>query len=120
MARKLQAAHIPLILMAIPSRSEAALMQTKQKLPHTDPFTFDRRIGDIASHAGASFVDAVQAFNQVPGCDRFFYVVDTHINAEGDKVIAKALERKCLDGIIPALNAQKTPRGTLHGSLTDQ
>jgi hypothetical protein len=102
MAARSHQAGVPLIIMAAPSRPEAALANLADRPPHTNPFTFNRRLGEMAAQTGAAYIDAVDEFSRLPHSEQLFYVVDQHITPEGQAVLSDALVRKCLDGSIPA------------------
>jgi hypothetical protein len=93
--------------MAVPSREAAALLNAKARPPHTDAFDFSRRLQTMASNLNIGFVDAVQEFAHEPHSDRLFYYVDLHIDGQGHGLLARALERKLLDGSIPAIEARQ-------------
>ena len=107
-AANLHQAGIPLILVAVPSREEAALLSVSPRPPQTDPFDFDRRLAVMAAQLNIGFVDSVQEFAREPHSDRHFYYVDLHPDGEGHALIARALVRKCLDGSIPAITEKQS------------
>lgn len=106
-AAGLRAAHIPLILVAVPSREEAALLGVNPRPLHTDPLDFDKRLAAMAANLNIGFVDSVQEFARDPHADRHFYYVDLHPDADGHALIAQALVRKCLDGSVPAITQRR-------------
>ena len=107
MATKLHSAGIPFVLMAVPSREAATLLNAKQPPPHTDAFDFSRRLQAMASNLNIGFVDAVQEFAHEPHSDRHFYYVDLHIDGDGHGLLARALESKLLDGSIPTIREKQ-------------
>ena len=104
MATKLHAAGVPLVVIPVPSRAEAALLSSRPWPPHVDPFAFGRQIKMIASKHGAGYVDLMEAFSRLPDSEQLFYVVDQHVTAEGQKVIAQNLSRKLQDGCVRAFS----------------
>lgn len=107
MAAKLQAADIPLILVVVPSREEAALLGVHTLPPHTDPLAFSNRVEAMACKYHVEFVDSVKEFAKQPHADRLFYYVDLHPDGDGHALIARAVVRKCLDGSIPAITEKQ-------------
>lgn len=107
MADRLHQAHIPFILMAVPSREAAALMNADPRPAHTDVFDFSRRLHAMANQLNIGFVDAVQDFARYPHSDQLFYFVDLHIDGRGHGLLAQALERKLMDGSIPAISKKQ-------------
>jgi hypothetical protein len=107
MAAKLQAADIPLILVVVPSREEAALLGVHPLPPHIDPLAFSNRVEAMACKHHVEFVDSVKEFAKQPHADRLFYYVDLHPDGDGHALIARAVVRKCLDGSIPAITEKQ-------------
>jgi hypothetical protein len=105
MAEKLRAARVPLIVIPVPSRAEAALLSSGEWPPHVDPFAFGREIESIASRHGVGFVDLMEPFSRIPNSENLYYVVDGHPTVEGHKVIAKELLQKLEDGSVPGFSS---------------
>ena len=104
MADKLRAAGIPLLVVAVPSRAESALLSSPQLPPNVDPFAFGRRIDEIAAKHGAGYVDLTGVFSEIPDAQNMYYVVDGHVTADGQAVMARAILHKLQDGTIPAFS----------------
>jgi hypothetical protein len=104
MADKVHSAGIPLIVIPVPSRAEAALLTSQQMSPSVDPFAFGREVERIASKHGADFVDLMEPFSQIADSENLYFVVDGHVNTDGQKVIAAALLRKLQDGSVPVFS----------------
>jgi hypothetical protein len=108
MADKLRAAGVPFVVVAIPSRAEAALLSSRNLPAHVDPFAFGRQIQAVAAKHGAGYVDVMDAFSRIPKAESLYYAVDGHPAAGAQKVIADNLSRKLEDGTIPALSRPAT------------
>jgi hypothetical protein len=100
MASKAQMAGVPFVVIPLPSRAEAALLSANERPPNIDPFAFGREIEKIASDHGAAFVDLMAPFSRIPDSQKLFYVVDGHVAAGGQKVIAENIVQKFRDGSI--------------------
>jgi hypothetical protein len=103
-ANRLHAAGVPLMIVAVPSRAEAALLSSSQLPAHVDPFAFGREIQTIASKHSAGYVDLMGPFSRIPNAENLYYVVDGHVTTEGHKVIADELVQKLQDGSVPAIS----------------
>jgi lysophospholipase L1-like esterase len=101
---KLQGGGIPLVLVPVPSRKEAAFLSSRELPAHVDPFAFGREVVRIASKHGAGYVDLMGPFSRIPHSEKLYYVVDGHPNADAQKVIAQNLLQKLQDGSIPAFS----------------
>jgi hypothetical protein len=104
MADELREAGIPLIVAAVPSRAESALLSSRPLPPNVDPFAFGQQIDEIATKHGAQYVDLTAAFSRIPDAQNMYYVVDGHVAAEGQAVMAQVISRKLQDGTIPAFS----------------
>jgi hypothetical protein len=101
---------VPLVILAVPSRAEAALLSSSQPPAHVDPFAFGRAIQAIASRHGAGYVDLMGPISRIPNAENLFYPVDGHVTPEGHKVIAQALAQKLQDGSVPAFSHCAPPQ----------
>jgi len=99
-----RAAGVPLIIVPVPSRVEAALLSSPQLPPQVDPYAFGREIEAIASKHGAGYLDLMKPISDIPNAENLYYTVDGHVAADGHKVIAEELVRKLLDGSVPAFS----------------
>jgi len=102
MADRLRAVGVPLVVIPVPSRAQAALLSSPQLPANIDPFAFGHQIESIAAKHGADSVDLMQPFSKIPNSQNLFYVVDGHVTPEGQKVIAQILTQRLLDGSVPA------------------
>jgi hypothetical protein len=103
-AEKLRAAGVPLIIIPVPSRVEAALLSSPQLPPRVDPYAFGREVEAIASKHGADYLDLMKPISGIPNAENLYYIVDGHVTADGHDVIAEELVRKLLDGSVPAFS----------------
>ncbi len=91
MAAKLRARQIPLLVVAIPSRIEAALLNAKRRQAQLDPFAFGNRIREIAEDADATYVDLMRPFSLLPRPEDLYFPVNLHPTSEGHEAIAREL-----------------------------
>lgn len=96
MAQKSHESHIPLILVPIPERAQAALFALKNHPPGIDPFAFERRVAQIARADRLDMIDLFHDFSREPHPEKLFYVVQTHLTPGGNAVISRALTRELL------------------------
>ena len=82
---------IPLYVIPMPSRLQAALIGRRTALPGVDPLAFPRRVAEIAHGAGAKCIDVIPEFEQTAHPERAFYAVDGHLNAFGNELLARAV-----------------------------
>ncbi len=101
-SEKAHARNVPLVLVPLPSRAEAALLSSKNPPPGADSFAFGRQIEKMAREHSAEYVELMEPFSRIPHSERLFYVVDGHATFEGQRVIGQQVVAKLLDGSVPA------------------
>jgi hypothetical protein len=102
MTAKFHAAGIQFVVMPVPSRAEAAVLSAPRLPPGVDGFAYGRELENISARHGATYVDLMEPFSKIPNSQDLFLIVDGHVTSAGQKVIARALTRKLLDGSSPA------------------
>lgn len=107
MAARFHQAGIPLLLMAVPSRPEAALLSVSDPPPHSDGYAFDRTLQQMAAKLDVGYVDGIREFAGTPKSDHLFYIVESHITGDGHALLAHALVRKLLDGSVPSISERR-------------
>jgi hypothetical protein len=90
-ADRFHTARIPLFLVYVPQRAQAALLAAHQAPTGVDPRAFGRRIGEIAARHGVQYVDTSAAFSRLPQAADLYYPVDGHLSGRGDAVLARAV-----------------------------
>jgi hypothetical protein len=116
MADQLRSEGVPLILVSVPSRPQAAMLRLRQLPPDVDPFAFGHRIDAIAAKHGAGYLDVSEVFSHISDPENLFYVVDGHPNAEGQKVIAQNIVQKLRDGSVAAFSHCPPRKSTERGN----
>jgi hypothetical protein len=113
MARKSSAAHVPFVLLEIPSLPQVALARENNLPAGVDPKAFNERLKQIALRQGVQFVDGSDDFKHAPELSKLFYVTDGHLNAEGHAYVSRALVDQLIKVQFSTLmNGNKTQRQT--------
>jgi len=94
MAAKIRAAGVQFVVIPVPARAEAALLSAPHRPAGIDPAAFGRRLEAIATAHGADYVDLMQPFSRIANSQDLFLVVDGHVAAGGQRVIAQSLTEK--------------------------
>ena len=102
MRTRLASESIPLFVVPVPSRIEAALMSDRVELPNVDPWLYLHEMEAIAGRDSVGLIDVFPAFAGTPHAERLFYAVDGHPTSDAQNLIANAIERALLDGSVPA------------------
>jgi hypothetical protein len=97
-------AGVPLVLIYIPERAQAALATGNYPAPAgIDPYVLARALRAMAKEHGAEFVDSTPDFAAAPDFQALFYLTDGHPRQGGHAAIAEAVEQGVLS--VPAFTA---------------
>jgi hypothetical protein len=92
-ADRFHTAGVPLLLVYVPERAQAALLSAHQSPPGVDPYALPRQIGDIARQHGIRFVDLSPTMSRTQDAAALYYPVDGHLSGQGAGVLADLLTR---------------------------
>jgi hypothetical protein len=104
MAERLSARGVPFVLIFMPQRAQAALLQNHAAIPGVDPAAFGEAIGQIAARHGIQYVDLSPVVGKTPNPGALYYPVDGHLNGEGHELLAQGAEQG-LAAALPALRS---------------
>ena len=94
MARKIHAAGVPFVLVAVPERAQTMMLHVPDLPRGIDPYAFTRRFENICVKYGIVFIDGLKVFKRAGAPDNLFYVVDGHITPEAHNLLAQAISRE--------------------------
>lgn len=99
MAAKARAAHVPFYLLEIPSLAQSSIL-AMQSPPSAsvNAHALNQELAAIAARHGVEFVDVLDTFRKTPGANKDFYMVDGHLNAEGEALISGPLVESLIAG----------------------
>ena len=89
-------AHVPVLLVYIPERAQAALAAMPARPLGVDPFAFQAALARTAARHGVAFHDATQAFASAPDFESLYYLTDGHPRADGHAAVAGVVEQALL------------------------
>ena len=90
-AECLHAAGVPLYMLAVPNRVEAALISGNFSVPETDPYVFPSRMEKIAQKHEVGYIDVIPYFKNAPNAENLFYAVDGHPTAGVHRLMSSAV-----------------------------
>ncbi|MDR8726572.1 SGNH/GDSL hydrolase family protein [Burkholderia pseudomultivorans] len=90
-AARFHAAGVPLLLLAIPQRTQAELMASKTLPPGVDPMALQHALKAIAEKHGVGFIDLSAEFTRNPHPGNLYYPVDNHLNEDGSQAVASSI-----------------------------
>jgi len=110
MVKRYRSKQVPFVLLVAPNIAQASVLAMQPPPANMDVYALNRRLKDIASRHGIQFVDAFELFRQTPGSNRFFYMADGHMNADGNALMSDALVEQLSKENIPAFATQNDLR----------
>lgn len=90
---KLRGSKIPFVLVLVPSRIQAALLSSGERLPGIDPYLSFRKMSQAAQVRGFEFLDLSAEFRATPHAADLYYPVDSHPAGQANGIVARALIR---------------------------
>lgn len=102
-AAEYHAAHIPLLLVFVPQRAQAALLAEHEYPPGINPYAFGDALGKIAASHGIDYLNLSANFAAIHKAASLYYPVDGHLDGAGDGVLAKDLVPALMHDV-PALS----------------
>lgn len=106
-------AHVPMIVVFMPSRAEAALSTFTSLPPGIDPFALGQALSEITRRHKARFVDVTLLTRRLSDVGNLYYPVDSHPNGQGHALIAAALEA-ALKSDVPAFESCNSPKRSVN------
>jgi hypothetical protein len=111
---KCRNAHVPFVLIEIPTFQQVSLMGYQNLPAGVDPYAFTHSLQQLALQHQMQFINTTDAFTKP---NDKFYVVDGHMNANGNAVVARVVVEHLLAEQMPALAPQgKALAGTSEAS----
>jgi hypothetical protein len=104
------AAGVPLVATFVPSRAQAAMISMGEWPASCDPYKLDKEARAIAISNGATFIDILPGYRNIPNPERGYLPMDGHPNAEGHRVISGLLANQITSGAVPALQVATKPQ----------
>src|ERR1700733_43552 len=102
-ADKFHAAHVPFVLVEMPSLAQVSVLALKSPPPGVDPYALNQRLEEISSRHGVQFVNVLDSFRQTPGSNKLFYMVDGHLGGKGQALVSAPFVQRLTQGTTPAL-----------------
>ena len=97
-----RAAGVPLVVVLLPIRSQAAMISMGTWPAGYDPFRSDSDLRDIIIRSGATYLDILPDFRALPDSEREYFPIDTHLNASGNALISSLLAKE-MTKVAPSL-----------------
>lgn len=109
MARQANAAGVPLVVAFVPNRALAAMTSMVEWPAGYDPYKLDHEICSIVVSHGATCIDILPGYREIPNPEQGYTPIDGHPNAHGDAIISHLLAEQLSSGLIPGLKSSVPP-----------
>jgi len=102
-AVKARAANVPVVLVEVPNLAQAAILASPDPPHDVSADALNQRLQQISERHGIRFVDVLDQFRRTAQFSRIYYVVDGHLNGEGNVLISRPTVDSVTQGPDPIL-----------------
>jgi hypothetical protein len=103
-ANQAKLAGVPVVAVFLPNRGESGLLSISPRPAGIDPDRLNNNLRTIMSSNGAIYVDVVPELEKAPNLDGLYDPYGSHLNAEGQGVLAQILSNALTAGAVPTLS----------------
>jgi len=108
-----RAAGVPLAVVLVPNRAQAAMISMGEWPAGYDPYKLGEELRAIVVSQGGTYIDILPDFRKSPNPERHYFPVDGHPDAGGHKIIADFLATELTSGAIAPLRVAVQPHAGL-------
>jgi hypothetical protein len=115
-AGKAKAAGVPLVVVLVPDRVQAAMISAGEWPSDYNPYRLDEELRVMMESHGVTYIDIFPGFRNVPNSEQYYFAVDGHPDERWQPIISGLLAQELTSGVIPALKAPAQERAALEGT----
>jgi hypothetical protein len=108
-----RAAGVPMAIVLVPWRVQAAMLSMDEFPKGYDPYKLDGELRAIVTRHGGTYLDILPDFLTVPNPEQHYFPVDGHPDAGGHAMIAGFLAREFTHGSNFPLALAAQPQASL-------
>jgi hypothetical protein len=108
-----RAAGVPVVVVLVPYRAQAALISMGEWPAGYNPYRLDNELRSVVTSHGGIYIDMLPDFRSIPNPERQYFPVDGHPNAAGEATIARLLAKQLASGAIPELKVADQPQAAM-------
>jgi hypothetical protein len=102
--QKSVAAGVPLVVVMLPSSTQATMISMGAWPAEFDPFKLSDATRAIVESHGAIYVDILPDIRLVPDAAKYFYPISRHPNVDGHRVFSELIDQELTKGTVPGLD----------------
>lgn len=110
-AAKAKAAGIPLVVTMIPQRGQTAMLSMGTWPADVDPYKLDNELRAMVTSHGATYIDILPGFTNIPNPEQYFLPIDGHPIPEGHAIIANLMTNQLTSGAVPQFQIPPQAQG---------
>jgi hypothetical protein len=99
-------AGVPLVVVLIPNRAQAAMISMGEWQVGHDPFKLSTEVRSIVVSHGGTYIDILPDYRGIPNPEQGYFPKDGHPNPEGHATISRLIARELTGGAVPALKVE--------------
>ena len=112
-AGQAKAAGVPLVIVLLPNRAQAAMISMGQWPAGHDPYKLSDEVRSIVVSHGATYAGILPDYRGIPNPEQGYFPKDGHPNAKGHATISGLIARELTSGAVPALRVATGPQAIL-------
>jgi len=112
-AAKAKAAGVPLVVVLLPQRAQAAMISMGEWPSGFDPYKLGEEIRQPVESDGAIYIDVLHGFRTIPNPEQYYFPVDGHIDAGAHAILSRLLAQRLASGVVPGLSSAAQTKPTL-------
>jgi hypothetical protein len=107
------AAGVPLVVVLIPNRAQAAMISMGEWPAGHDPYKLGDEVRSIVVNHAGKYLDILPGYRGIPSPEQGYFPKDGHPNAQGHATISRLIARELTSGAVPVLGVDSAPQAIL-------
>jgi hypothetical protein len=98
-----RAAGVPLLVVLVPNRVQAAMIAMGEWQEGYDPYKLGEELRDIVTSHGGTYIDILPDYREIVEPEQAYFPVDGHPNERGHAIISELLAKAIARSVFPPL-----------------
>jgi hypothetical protein len=110
LAARAKAAGVPLVAALVPDRAEATMISMGEWPGGIDPYKLGNELRAIVVSRAGIYIDILPGYRSIPNPEEYYFAVDGHPTADGQKIISGLIAEALTGGAVRALSIATRPQ----------